>query len=243
VAQRRRSAEGLPSQIVVIEDDVVVAETLKLYLGHAGYEVDVVRDGIAGLTRAQADDVALVVLDWMLPGLSGPEVCRRLRRASSVPILMLTARTAEADRLRGFETGADDYVSKPFSPREVVARVQALLRRAGSGDAPEPPPIRIGNLEIDLVRRSVHVGRTAVTLTATELKLLETLARRPGRAFTREELVARALGPDYDGLDRTIDTHITNLRRKLEAGGGPRLIATVHGIGYRIPAMDAPGDH
>jgi DNA-binding response OmpR family regulator len=222
---------------------VVVTETLALYRGHAGYEVDVVRDGIAGLARAQADDVSLVVLDWMLPGMSGPEVCRRLRRSSRVPILMLTARTAEDDRLRGFELGADDYVPKPFSPREVVARVQALLRRTGEGVAPAPPPIRIHGLEIDLVCRSVRVGKTPVPVTATELKILETLARYPGRTFTRDELVARALGPDYDGLDRTIDTHVTNLRRKLEAGGGPRTIVTVHGIGYCIPAPDAAEDH
>lgn len=229
-----------PSRILVIEDDHIVAETLTLYLGQAGFDVEVVREGHAGLTRAQAGDVALVVLDWMLPGLSGPEVCRRLRRASSVPILMLTARTAEDDRLRGFELGADDYVPKPFSPREVTARVQALLRRTGAGAAPEPPPLKAGDVEIDVVRRGVRVGGSAVSVTATELRLLETLARHPGRTFTREELVARALGPDYDGLDRTIDTHVTNLRRKLEAAGASRTIATVHGIGYCIPANPEP---
>ena len=230
-----------PSRILVIEDDAVVAETLTLYLERAGYRVEVLRDGQAGLARAQAGDVALVVLDWMLPGLSGPDVCRRLRRVSSVPILMLTARTAEDDRLRGFETGADDYVPKPFSPREVVARVQALLRRTGGGAAPEPPPLTIGEVEVDPVRRAVRVGGQPVPVTATELRLLETLARHPGRTFTREELVARALGPDYEGLDRTIDTHVTNLRRKLESAGAPRTIATVHGIGYCIPANREPG--
>lgn len=232
------------SRILVIEDDAVVSETLTLYLGQAGYSVESVTDGAEGLARAQASGIALVVLDWMLPTLSGPEICRRLRRVSGVPILMLTARTAEADRLRGFETGADDYVSKPFSPREIVARVQALLRRTGaSAQAAAPPPLRIGRLEIDAFRRSVRLGDRPVPVTATELRLLEALARHPGRTFTRDELVSRALGPDYEGLDRTIDTHVTNLRRKLEAGGAPRVIVTVHGIGYQIPAHDAPEDH
>jgi DNA-binding response OmpR family regulator len=228
------------SRILIVEDDAVVADTLKLYLEHAGHAVEIVRDGPGGLARARAPDVALVVLDWMLPGLNGQEVCHRLRQESSVPILMLTARSSEDDRVRGFETGADDYVPKPFSPREVVARVQALLRRAGTAASPAspPPPLRIGAIEIDLVRRSVRVADRPVDLTPTELRLLETLARHPGRAFSREELVARVFGPDYDGFDRTVDTHITNLRRKIEPGSTPRYIVTVHGIGYRLVATD-----
>jgi DNA-binding response OmpR family regulator len=227
-----------PPRILVIEDDQVVAETLTLYLERAGLAVEVVRDGPTGLARAQAPEAALVVLDWMLPGLSGQEICRRLRAVSSVPILMLTARTSEDDRVRGFETGADDYVPKPFSPREVVARVQALLRRAGVS-APEatPLPLCVGALEIDVVRRSVRMTDRPIAVTPTEFKLLETLARHPGRTFTREELIARALGPDYDGLDRTIDTHITNLRRKLETDRTPSYIVTVHGIGYKMPLL------
>jgi len=179
------------------------------------------------------------VLDWMLPGLSGQEVCRRLRAASDVPILMLTARTSEDDRVRGLEGGADDYVPKPFSPREVVARVQALLRRAGEGaDGAPREPTRIGDLEVDIWRREARVAGAGVPLTPTEFRLLETLARHPGRTFTREELVARAFGPDYDGLDRTVDSHITNLRRKLGAGRSRRYIATVHGVGYRLVEAD-----
>jgi DNA-binding response OmpR family regulator len=224
------------SRILIVEDDVVVADTLKLYLEHAGHAVDVVADGREGLARAGARDVALVVLDWMLPGLSGQEICRRLRRESTVPILMLTARAAEDDRVHGFEIGADDYVAKPFSPREVVARIEALLRRTGRGATGAPSePMRVGALEIDLLRRRVRVGARAVALTPTEYRLLETFARHPGRTFTREELVARVFGPDYEGLDRTVDTHITNLRRKLEPGRSPRLIVTVHGLGYCMP--------
>jgi DNA-binding response OmpR family regulator len=231
----------LRSRIVIVEDDGVVAETLTLYLERAGYAVEVVADGVTGLARARAPDVALVVLDWMLPGLSGQEICRRLRHESTVPIVMLTARTSEDDRVRGFETGADDYVPKPFSPREVVARVQALLRRTGPAASPLPPPLRVGALEVDVLRRTVRMGERPVSLTPTELRLLETLVRHPGRTFTREELVSRAFGPDYDGLDRTVDTHITNLRRKLEPGRTPRYVVTVHGIGYCMPLLSPGG--
>jgi DNA-binding response OmpR family regulator len=231
-------------RVLIVEDDEVVTETLGLYLEQAGCVVCVERDGVSGLARAQQPDVALVVLDWMIPGLNGREVCRRLRAASSVPILMLTARTSEDDRVSGLQTGADDYVSKPFSAREVVARVQALLRRAGSGadaiDAvPAPPPLRIGALAVDTFQRQATVDGDALALTPTEFRLLEAFARQAGRTFTREELVGRAFGPDYDGLERTVDTHITNLRRKIEPRIGRRLIATVHGVGYRlVPADD-----
>jgi DNA-binding response OmpR family regulator len=221
--------------VLVVEDDRVVGETLQLYLQHAGYRVTVVADGALGAARAQAADVAVVILDWLLPGMSGYDVCRAVRARSRVPILMLTARTTEDDRVRGLEAGADDYVAKPFSPREVVARVQALLRRAGArpADAGEATT-RAGPLEIDHFRREVRVDGTPLPLTPTELKLIEALARAPGRTFTRDELVARAFGPDYEGTDRTVDTHITNLRRKLERGGCPHAVATVHGLGYRL---------
>lgn len=226
--------------VLIIEDDETVADTLRLYLQHAGYEVAAAGDGVCGLERARQADVALVILDWMIPGLDGHEVCRRLRSVSTVPVLMLTARTAEDDRVRALETGADDYVPKPFSPREVVARVNALLRRAGARSSSRPPePLRVGVLEVDRWRREVRVHGTRVSLTPTEFRLLEALARHPGRSYTREELVARTFGPDYDGFDRTIDTHITNLRRKLDAQGAPRLILTVHGVGYRMVSPDA----
>ncbi len=224
-------------KIVVIEDDAVVAETLALYLRGAGYDVVCARDGVAGL-EAASRDASLVILDLMIPGLPGLEVCRRLRATSAIPIVMLTARTAEDDRLAGFDAGADDYVPKPFSPKEVVARVQAVLRRAGDGGT-TPAPVRVGDLEVDLWARQARVGGREVTLTATEFRVLAALARHPGRTFTRDELVARAFGPDYDGLDRTVDVHITNLRRKLEPEREPRFILTSHGLGYRLASGDA----
>jgi DNA-binding response OmpR family regulator len=225
--------------VLIIEDDAVVAETLGLYLADAGFEVATELNGPAGLARALRGDATLVVLDWMLPGMSGYEVCRRLREASTVPVVMLTARTSEDDRVRGLEAGADDYVPKPFSPREVVARVQAVLRRTGEG-APGggAPPVRVGDLEVDTLRREARLQGDRVALTPTEFRLLEVLARGPSRTFTRDELVARVFGPDYDGLDRTVDSHITNLRRKLAARDSRRYIETVHGLGYRMAAPD-----
>ena len=223
------------TRVLIVEDDPVVVETLTTYLEHAGFDVIAAANGADGLARAQAPDVAVVILDWMVPGMNGPEVCRRLRAVSTVPVLMLTARTAEDDRVRGLETGADDYVPKPFSPREVVARVQALLRRSpAAGGGTTRPPTSVGELEVDHFKREVRLAGTLVTLTPTEFRLLEALATHPGRTFAREELLSRAFGPDYDGLDRTVDTHITNLRRKLNAGGSHALIQTVHGVGYRL---------
>ena len=219
--------------MVVIEDDRVVAETLTVYLEQAGFAVTCCRDGVSGLAAASAPDVAVVVLDLMIPGMLGQEVCRRLRAVSAVPVLMLTARTAEDDRIAGLELGADDYVGKPFSPREIVARVQALVRRTRTTAGTPPPPQRVGAIELDAFSRQARVAGQPVALTRTEFRLLEALFSQPGRTFTREELVARAFGPDYEGTDRTIDTHITTLRRKLEPDE-PRHIVTVHGVGYRL---------
>ena len=220
-------------RVLVIEDDHVVAETLTVYLEQAGFAVSTCRDGVSGLAAATSPDIAVVILDLMIPGMLGQDVCRRLRSTSSVPVLMLTARTAENDRIAGLELGADDYVGKPFSPREIVARVQSLVRRTRPAAGIPPPPQRVGDIELDAFSRQVRVGGAAVALTRTEFKLLEALFSQPGRTFTREELVARAFGPDYEGTDRTIDTHITNLRRKLEPDE-PQHIVTVHGVGYRL---------
>ncbi len=224
-------------QIVVIEDDATVAETLALYLEHAGFSVAVASDGPRGLALASAPGVSLVILDLMIPGLSGAAVCRQIRATSAVPVMMLTARASEDDRVAGLDLGADDYVTKPFSPREVVARVHALLRRSAAQPAPARA-IVIGELEIDTWGHQARVGGRPVDLTPTEFKLLETLGRSPGRVFTREELLARAFGPAYDGLDRTVDVHITNLRRKIEGPGSPRYVLTARGVGYRLVHPD-----
>lgn len=221
-------------RVVIIEDDAVVADTLRLYLEQAGYEVADARDGVRGLELARSPETALVILDLMIPGISGRDVCRRLRQESTVPVLMLTARASEDDRVAGLELGADDYVSKPFRPREVVARVQALLRRTSSQPSTPPEPITVGELQVNPWGRSVRLRGEPVSVTPTEFRILETLARSPGRVFTREELVARAFGPDFEGFDRTVDVHITNLRRKIEDGDETRYIITVHGVGYRL---------
>ena len=226
-------------KILIIEDDAVVTETLTLYLEQAGFRVASAAAGPQGLAMASQPDTGLVILDLMIPGMSGTEVCRRLRATSTVPIIMLTARASENDRVAGLELGADDYVPKPFSPREVVARVQALLRRSSGGSASATPePISIGDLEIDTWARVARVAGRDMALTPTEFKLLETLGNSPGRVFTREELLARAFGPGYDGLDRTVDVHITNLRKKTEADQRPRYVHTVHGVGYRLAKPD-----
>jgi DNA-binding response OmpR family regulator len=223
----------MKSRILIVEDDPRTSASVALYLRHAGYEVDVASNGTEALERAASRPPDLLVLDVMLPGVDGIEVCRTLRARSDVAIIMLTARTVEEDRLRGLEAGADDYVTKPFSPRELVARVGAVLRRA----RPARAPVHIGDVEIDPLLREVRRGGRPVPVTATEFKLLEVLLSVPGRAFTRDELAERAFGHDHDALERTIDAHIMNLRRKLERDRArPAVIVTVFGTGYRLGA-------
>jgi DNA-binding response OmpR family regulator len=229
----------MPARILIVEDDGVVAETLAAYLQHAGHEVTLSRDGREGLALAQAGGHALVILDVMIPGLGGVDVCRQLRRTSQVPVLMLTARTTEDDRIRGFETGADDYVGKPFSPREVVCRVQALLRRGAPVDEARPSAVAYGDIVIDRWAHDVRVDDRRLSLTRTEFALLDALILAAGRTLTREQLIGRVFGPDYDGTDRTVDTHLTNLRRKLDPRQAQRFIVTVHGTGYRWIGRDA----
>jgi DNA-binding response OmpR family regulator len=222
--------------ILVVDDDAKTALAVRLYLEHAGCEVASASDGRQALARAESEPRPdLVVLDLMLPGLDGLEVCRRLREISDVPIIMLTARSTEEDRLEGLELGADDYVIKPFSPRELAARVRAVLRRLpGASDG---PPLRLGELMVDPARHEVRWSGRQVELTPREFRLLETLARAPGRAFSRAELIERAFGADSEALDRTIDAHVANLRRKLEEGSAtPSPIETVFGVGYRLRA-------
>jgi DNA-binding response OmpR family regulator len=221
--------------ILVAEDDPKTAASVRLYLENAGYQVQVVHTGSEALAQARQARPDLVVLDIMLPHISGIDVCQLLRNESQVPIIMLTARTLESDRIQGFESGADDYVTKPFSPRELVVRVRALLRRAS-----QPPivPLRLrrfGELMIDLARHTVEVDGESVSLTAKEFKLLDVLSQSPGYVFTRDMLVERAFGPDYEGLARTVDAHVMNLRRKLEPDAKkPIYILTVYGVGYKF---------
>jgi len=220
--------------ILVVEDDAKVASTIRLYLEHAGHAVETLGDGNAALVRATAEPApALILLDVMLPGVDGFEICRRLRARSNVPVILVTARADEEDRLAGLDLGADDYVSKPFSPRELVARVRAVLRR--SQDAASGPVIERAGVRIDPTRHEVHVHGARIELTPREFVLLLAFLRAPGRAFTRDELIARVMGDDYGGLDRTIDVHVKNLRRKIEVDpAAPRLVETVAGVGYRF---------
>jgi len=217
-------------RVLIVDDDPKVCETLGRYLAHAGYLTASALDGARALEVMQTFAPDLVVLDLMLPAIDGLELCRVVRRTSAVPIIMLTARTTEQDKLTGLSLGADDYLTKPFSPRELVARVEAVLRRSGTSE--RSPCVVAGQLTIDPQRCEVTMAGEPVVLTATELRLLLSMARSPGRVFRREELARLALGDDFDGLDRTVDAHIKNLRRKV----GAETIATVFGVGYKLVA-------
>jgi DNA-binding response OmpR family regulator len=222
--------------VLVVDDEAKLRGLLRDYLERDGYTVVEAADGQAALDLALASRPALVVLDLGLPGLPGEEVARLLRKASDVPIVMLTARATENDRVAGLRLGADDYVVKPFSPRELVARVEAVLRRYGGPQAGTPAPASYGGgrLRIDAERREVHAGGQSAELTRTEFDLLAALASRPGRAWTRMELVGRAQGHAFEGYERTIDAHVKNLRRKLGDPPPSAVIVTVPGVGYKL---------
>jgi DNA-binding response OmpR family regulator len=229
-------------RILIVDDERSVQEVARAYLEREGFIVDSAGDGREALAQIARKPPALIVLDLMLPDVSGEEVARRVRERSDVPIIMLTAKAAEQQRLRGFELGADDYIVKPFSPRELVARVRALLKRAGVGDAPLGSRIvlDLGRLVIDDVLHEVLVDGRQVELTPSEFKLLVALATHPGRVYSRFELINRVQGTDFVGYERTIDAHVKNLRRKIEADpGSPRYVLTVHGVGYRLGVRPA----
>jgi DNA-binding response OmpR family regulator len=224
-------------RILVVEDDQKIASSIKLYLEHAGFEATTAGDGRRSLELARERAPSLVILDLMLPGMEGFEVCRALRSESRVPIIMLTARSSEHDKLRGLDLGADDYITKPFSLRELVARVRAVLRRATHDTI--RPEIQIDGLTIDLEKREIMVRGNAVSLTPTEFKLLEALAASPGRVFTRQQLLESALGWDSEALDRTVDAHVMNHRKKIDIDRDrPSYITTVFGVGYRFREGD-----
>ena len=221
-------------QILVVEDDVQIAAIVRDYLHAAGFGVDVAGDGDAALATARARHPDLVVLDLGLPRRDGLDVLRELRRASAVPVIVVTARGEETDRIVGLELGADDYVTKPFSPRELTARVRALFRRLEERAAPDER-IRVGDLEIDVPRMQVSVGERPVELTPSEFRVLLTLAKEPGRVFTRGQLLDALHGVAFESYERAIDAHVKNIRRKIEPDEGPpRYVQTVYGVGYRF---------
>ncbi|MBL8092636.1 MAG: response regulator [Anaerolineales bacterium] len=217
-------------KVLVVDDEPKLAAIARDYLVAAGYSVIVAPDGPEGLALARKERPDLIVLDLMLPGMDGLDVCREIRRESNVPIVMLTARVEETDKLIGLELGADDYLTKPFSPRELVARVRVILRRAAGGDPPEL--IRAGALTLDRSRYQAQLSGRSMDLTPTEFEILATLAAQPGRIFSRDQLLNAAHGLSFDGYERAIDWHIRNLRRKLEADDVAHIV-TVHGVGYK----------
>jgi DNA-binding response OmpR family regulator len=222
------------ASVLVVDDEHKIRDVVRTYLEHDGYAVFVAASGEEALESAQRLQPDLVVLDLMLPDLPGEEVARSLREVSDVPIIMLTAKASEEDRVNGLRLGADDYLAKPFSPRELVARVDAVLRRA-KGTEPEVSSFDDGGLRIDTARREVYVEGRPVTLTRSEFDLLTTLAARPGRVWSRYELMSRVQGYDYEGYERTINAHVKNLRRKLgDDPHKPRFVATVVGVGYKL---------
>lgn len=233
-----RRRDGVSSRtILVVDDEPEITDVVRRYLEQDGYRVVSAADGRAALATFQREKPHLVVLDLMLPGIDGWEVARQIRAGGTTPIIMLTARGDEVDRLLGLGLGADDYITKPFSPREVVARVRAVLRRVGGEAVPEA--LAVGDLAIDMARLEVRRAGAPVALTPTEFRLLATMARSPGRVFTRLQLIDRVHGDAFEGYERTIDAHIKNLRQKLEPDPHhPQYVLTVHGAGYRLAEPD-----
>ena len=227
-------------KILLVEDDKDISHLVKLHLEDEGYSVDVVSDGSVGLARAQEKDYDLVVLDLMLPGVDGLEICRRLRgEPDYVPILMLTAKASEIDRIVGLELGADDYLTKPFSVRELVARVKAIFRRVGAvnaqADAADSPRVTLGDLLIETDKRKVTLKENQVTLTAKEYDLLYHFASHPGRVYTRTQLLDQVWGYGYEGYEHTVNSHINRLRGKIESDpANPEYVLTVWGVGYKF---------
>ncbi|MEU8080411.1 response regulator transcription factor [Catellatospora citrea] len=226
----------MAARILVADDDPKLVQVLRMYLEHEGHSVLTVADGRAALDQCRTRNPDLVVLDVMMPEVDGLDVCHILRRESAVPIILLTARSTENDILLGLDLGADDYITKPYSPRQLVARVRALLRRTGAVPAGPAGPIVVGDLVVDADSFEVRIAGRPVALTAKEFGILEVLATEPGRAFTRAQIIDRAFGFDQDVLERTVDVHVVNLRRKIEPDPGePRYVQTVYGRGYRLP--------
>jgi len=220
-------------RVLVVDDDPKTVELVKLYLNRDGYRVLTAYDGVEALRLAREGYPDLIVLDLMLPSIDGLEICRTLRDESDVPIIMLTARTTDQDKLTGLDFGADDYVTKPFSPKELAARVRAVLRRLPGERGPQK--ISCGDLTVDFHKHEASLAGKPINLTEIEFKLLGIFVKEPGRVFSRAQLIEKALGYDFEGFDRTIDVHILNLRRKIEPDPThPEYIKTVYGAGYKL---------
>ncbi len=226
----------MPSKILIIEDDPNAAELARLYLAKDGHEVLSALDGAEGLRLALVEAPDLIILDLMLPGVDGMSICRRVREESEVPIVMLTARVEEEDRLSGLESGADDYMTKPFSPRELAARVRAVLRRTARDVLDRgPTELAAGGVRANVRAHTAWVNGTALDLTRTEFRILVTFLREPGHIFSRDQIIDAVYGYDFEGFDRAVDSQIYNLRRKLgKTPRGSQYIRTVYGEGYRF---------
>ena len=221
--------------ILLVEDEKAISDAVEAYLERESFWVTCAGDGQAALDEFQKQQFDLIILDLMLPLVSGEKVCKSIRETSDVPIIMLTAKGEIEDRIIGLELGADDYLVKPFSPRELIARVRALLRRASKGTEPAREYLDFGDLIIDIGAHKVVVEEKEIELTASEFKLLSTLAHYPGRVYSRMELVEKVLGYDFEGYERTVDSHVKNLRAKIgDDPRNPRWVITVHGVGYRF---------
>ena len=222
-------------KILIVEDEAPIAEVVSAYAKREGYDTVTAADGMTALEIFDREDISLVILDLMLPKLSGEEVCRRIREKSQVPIIMLTAKTAESDVVYGLDTGANDYVAKPFSPRVLMARIRAQLRPSATRDNIASGTCAGGRIEIDPERVEIRKDGKPIPVTKSEFLIFSTLASRPVRTWSREEIIRSALGDDYDGFDRTIDTYVKNLRKKLaEPGHENGWIKTIYGFGYRF---------
>jgi DNA-binding response OmpR family regulator len=224
-------------KILVVDDEQKIVEVVKSYLEHSGYDVYEAYNGKQALEMLEKIEPSLVVLDLMLPDVTGEEICKTIRKQSRVPIIMLTAKVEEEDILKGLDIGADDYITKPFSPKQLVARVMAVLRRTSEDQIPLSNILSFNNdeLTIDHLKYEVRKNNSIVNLTPNEYKILMTLVKYPAKTFTRDELISMALGDDFEGFDRTVDTHIKNLRQKIEIDPkNPKYILTVHGVGYRF---------
>ncbi len=229
------------NSILIVEDEPKISEAVDAYLRKSGYKTFLAFDGKEALTIFENDKPDMVILDLMIPFLSGEEICKEIRKQSRIPIIMLTAKSSEDNKINGLNMGADDYITKPFSPRELVARVNSLFRRCNDGISPMFIEMswNDGDLTVDFESYSVKKQGKPISLTPNEFKLFSALAKYPNKTFTRDELIAIAFGIDFDGYDRTIDSHIKNLRSKIEAdSSNPKYILTIRGIGYRFGGID-----